>query len=238
MVSWFGRRAKRLEVPRLTSRGETLPTTKVDLGELVPPLPQFLGQAAYMQLGVFESLAQAAIAAPSIDLKQQLSHSAGLALAKHEALVVDLRRRGVDPAEAMAPFASDLDAFRRMRAGATWHESLIGCYLTTGLLDDFFAALAVGLPGDIRSHVVKIIDQDAGFAVVVGEVTAAIAADPTFGSLMALWGRRLVGDTLLIARSALHVSGDLARDESRIEPVFTEIIAAHTRRMDEMGLTA
>lgn len=211
---------------------------KVDLGELVPPLPQFLGQAAYMELGVFESLAQAATAAPTVTVKGQLSRSAGLALAKHEALVGELRRHGSDPAEAMAPFAAELDAFRRMRAGATWPESLIGCYLTTGLLDDFFAALAVGLPGDTRSRVVKIIEQDAGFAVVVTEVTRAIAADPKLASSLALWGRRLVGDTLLIARSALHVSGDLSRDESRIEPVFTEIIAAHTRRMDELGLTA
>lgn len=211
---------------------------KVDLGELVPPLPQFLGQAAYMELGVFESLAQAATTAPGITAKGQLSRSAGLALAKHESLVDELRRRGVDPVEAMAPFASELDVFRRMRAGATWHESLLGCYLTTGLLDDFFAALAVGLPGDIRVQVVKILDQDAGFTVVVSEIRAAIAADPKLASTLALWGRRLVGDTLLIARSALHVSGDLARDESRIEPVFTEIIAAHTRRMDELGLTA
>ena len=27
-------------------------------------------------------------------------------------------------------------------------------------------------------------------------------------------------------------------DEERIEPVFTELIAAHTRRMDLLGLTA
>jgi hypothetical protein len=215
-----------------------LPTTKVDLGELVPPLSQFLGQAAYMELGVFESLAQAATEAPGIVVKGQLSRSAGLALAKHESLVDEQRRRGTDPAEAMAPFAADLDAFRRMRAGATWQESLIGCYLTAGLLDDFFASLATGLPGDIRTRIVKILHQDAGFAVIVHEITAAIAADPKLASSLALWGRRLVGDTLLIARSALHVSGDLARDESRIEPVFTEIIAAHTRRMDELGLTA
>jgi hypothetical protein len=42
-----------------------------------------------------------------------------------------------------------------------------------------------------------------------------------------------VGDTLLVARSAMAVTQD-----SRIEPVFTELIAAHTRRMDGLGLTA
>ena len=53
-----------------------------------------------------------------------------------------------------------------------------------------------------------------------------------------MWGRRLVGDTLLIARSSLANVGHSRRDEARLEPVFTELIAAHTRRMDALGLTA
>ncbi|MCY7325189.1 MAG: hypothetical protein LH605_03560, partial [Microbacteriaceae bacterium] len=57
-------------------------------------------------------------------------------------------------------------------------------------------------------------------------------------SRLAMWGRRLVGDTLLIARSALAVPENTAPDEVRLEPVFTELIAAHTRRMDALGLTA
>jgi hypothetical protein len=50
-----------------------------------------------------------------------------------------------------------------------------------------------------------------------------------------------VGDTMLVARSALSLSPERARqssDEARIEPVFTELIAAHTRRMDVLGLSA
>jgi hypothetical protein len=57
-----------------------------------------------------------------------------------------------------------------------------------------------------------------------------------------MWGRRLVGDTLLVARSAMPAadpaSGEARNNEARIEPVFTELIAAHTRRMDGLGLTA
>ncbi len=53
-----------------------------------------------------------------------------------------------------------------------------------------------------------------------------------------MWGRRLVGDTMLVARSALHTSDNHDTDEARIEPVFTELIASHTRRMDALGLTA
>ncbi|MBC7591006.1 MAG: hypothetical protein H7226_08185, partial [Salinibacterium sp.] len=55
---------------------------------------------------------------------------------------------------------------------------------------------------------------------------------------LAMWGRRLVGDTILVARSALRYTDNHISDEARIEPVFTELIAAHTRRMDALGLTA
>ena len=41
-----------------------------------------------------------------------------------------------------------------------------------------------------------------------------IGADPQLASRLAMWGRRLVGDTLLVARSALHLSGN-ARDGRR-----------------------
>jgi hypothetical protein len=34
------------------------------------------------------------------------------------------------------------------------------------------------------------------------------------------------------------MSDNKADDELRIEPVFTDLIAAHSRRMDELGLTA
>jgi hypothetical protein len=54
-----------------------------------------------------------------------------------------------------------------------------------------------------------------------------------------MWGRRLVGDTMLVARGALAIAQTHDRqEEARIEPVFTELIAAHTRRMDALGLTA
>jgi hypothetical protein len=53
-----------------------------------------------------------------------------------------------------------------------------------------------------------------------------------------LWGRRLVGDTLLIARAALRPVTLAAADQQKVEPVFTQLMAAHSRRMDAMGLAA
>jgi hypothetical protein len=41
-----------------------------------------------------------------------------------------------------------------------------------------------------------------------------------------------------VARSAIPVTARASSKQERIEPVFTELIAAHTRRMDGLGLTA
>jgi hypothetical protein len=46
-----------------------------------------------------------------------------------------------------------------------------------------------------------------------------------------------MGDTQLVARSALRLSAD-GSDESKLEPVFTDLIGTHSKRMDILGLTA
>lgn len=213
-------------------------TTKIDIAELTPEPLAALGQAAYFELGVFLTLAQAVAEAPTLRAKEDLSVAAGGALAKHHALGAEIHRKGGEPAEVMAVFAERLDDYRRITRGADWYELLVSCYLTTGLLEDFFTSLSAGLPGDLGTRIARILEADEATDVLIREITAGIAADPKLGSRLAMWGRRLVGDTLLIARSAMHVSGDFTQDESLIEPVFTEMISAHTRRMDALGLTA
>ena len=69
-------------------------------------------------------------------------------------------------------------------------------------------------------------------------ITQAIASDEEWKSLLALWGRRLVGDTLLIARGALRPQTLDAAEERKVEPVFTDLLGAHSRRMAAMALDA
>ncbi len=225
----------------MKARGALPPTEKVFISSLAPGAGHFLGQAAYCQLGGFESLARAVATAPNLAVKEGLSAAAGRALTKHQGLVTEIRRRGHEPADEMAPFVVGLDDFRRKTAGANWHELLLSCYLAGGLLDDFFIRLSDGLPRDIGPRVAHLLGVDSGTDVLVQELQRAIEHDRGLGSGLAMWGRRLVGDTLLVARSAMPATdpGDKAdRADARIEPVFTELIAAHTRRMDGLGLTA
>jgi len=65
---------------------------------------EVIAQAAYLELSEFEAMSRAAAAAPNLAAKEVLSTAAGLVLAKHKALTAELRRRGSEPSEAMAPF--------------------------------------------------------------------------------------------------------------------------------------
>lgn len=238
VVFWTNRRAARPESPRLRPRVAPTVLEKVDFAELVPDPVPFLGQAAYIQLEFFEGLAKAVATAPTLPSKEGLSAAAGVALRKHHALIGELRRLDVEPDDVMAPFAPATDRFRQASAGADWYELLLGIHVTAGMLDGYFSRLAEGLPADLGGRVRAILAEAGAAEVLESELRAAIHGDPALADRLALWGRSRVGDTLLIARSALRASETPERSGARVEPVFTELIADHTRRMDALGLTA
>ncbi len=225
-------------LPRLRARSDSVEVDRVELTDLTPALLPYLGQVAYLQLVVFESLSRLISAAADLNEKAMLSETAGTVLTKQQGFVAEIRRAGEDPAEVMGPFTDAIDEFEKLTRGKDWAERLTSIYLTMGLLDDFFLRLSGGLPGDVGPRAAALLGADSRDDVIIEILQRAIAHDPRLASRLAMWGRRLVGDTLLMARSALHVTGDRKSDESRIEPVFTELIAAHTRRMDALGLTA
>jgi hypothetical protein len=211
---------------------------RVNLADMAPELMPFLGQCACIQLEQFQTLSRVIDGMPHLDARESVTAAAGMALAKHQSLVAEIRRHGGDPADVMGPFAPEIDRFRVITVTGDWRAVLLGAHVTGGLLDDFFIRLSEGLPSDVGPRAAQLLGSDSGDTAIVGILRGEIAADPSLASRLAMWGRRLVGDTLLVARSALHGSGDARSDEQRIEPVFTEIIGAHTRRMDALGLTA
>ncbi len=238
MLRLFGRRRRpRAAAPTIKPRSETIAAARVELAELTPPVDAYLGQAGYLTLVLFENLGRAVTAAPTTSAKTALSRAAAQVLEAHEGIVTELLGTGADPVAAMEPFRAGLDDFQRRTRGADWYEILVTCYLTNGFLTDFFTGLAAGLPEGLSNRVSLLLDVDRGEELLVEELRAAIDASPRLASRLAMWGRRLVGDTMLVARSALAIGVDLPGEE-RIEPVFTELIAAHTRRMDALGLTA
>jgi hypothetical protein len=220
-------------------RSEALAAVRVELAELTPAPEPFLGQAAYLTLVLFENLGLAVQSAPTTAAKTALGAAAAQLLEAHEGLVAELRGLGADPVAAMDPFRAALDEYRARVHGADWAETLVTCYLTTGFLADLFTGLAAGLPGGLAERVARLLDVDPGERVLEAQLREVIQRSPRIASRLAMWGRRLIGDTMLVARSALAL--DVAAETveaDRIEPAFAELIGAHTRRMDALGLTA
>ncbi len=236
MVQWFWQRKSPRRTLTLRSRGEADGATRIDFAELAPELNRFLGQAAYLQLGYFETLTRLIRATPELAEKEALSRAAGAALDKHRAIVALIAEQGDDPTEVMLPFREHLDAFRRKTIGARPRETLLAVYITAAVLDDFYLALASSY-GAIGARVAEILNEEDHTEEIVAILTETISSDDEWRSLLSMWARRLVGDTLLVARQALRPER-LVIDDDRIEPVYTELMGAHARRMDAMGLAA
>lgn len=239
MVFWWKKRSEAAPAPvlKVRSRGDFGDVDRVDFAELAPDIDTFLGQAAYLQLGTFETLSELIAPTPELAQKESLSVAAGAALQKHRGLVALIRERGDDPLDVMLPFREPLDAFRRATHGARPLETILSVHITAGMLDDFYLALA-GSFGQTGERTAEILSQGHDRQAIVDIMAEAIRADPQWRSLLALWGRRVVGDTLLIARQALRPPTLDADDEKKVEPVFTNLLAGHSRRMAALGLDA
>jgi hypothetical protein len=238
VVTWFWQRRRPANgTLTLRARGDLGDATRVDFEELAPDIDTFLGQAAYLQLGFFETLSELIALTPELAQKESLSKAAGAALRKHEEIVALIRERGDDPTDIMLPFREPLDAFRRATHGVRPQETMLSVHIIAGMLDDFYLALSASY-GETGRRVARILDADDDREAIVDILGETIRTDTQWESLLAMWGRRLVGDTLLIARSALRPTESRAAAEDKVEPVFTELMAAHSRRMDAMGLAA
>ncbi|WP_420370126.1 ferritin-like fold-containing protein [Curtobacterium sp. L1-20] len=238
MVSWWNRkRAAQLAAAWLASRNprNASPVERLQLDDVSPELDVYLGQAAYLQLSLYETMGRAGAGAPTLSGRLVTGVLATTALERHRTIVAEIERTGGDPAALMAPHREAIDLFLDRTNGADWYESMLTGYVTAGILNDLFGSLLRSLPADVRQRLKNVFDAREE-AAVVEELTARIEEEPQVGSRLAMWGRRLVGDTLLVARSAL--ASHAREDQSRLEPVWTELIAAHTRRMDALGLTA
>jgi hypothetical protein len=155
----------------------------------------------------------------------------------------------------MDPFVERIETFHSRTNGIDWFESIIKVYLVSGLLDDFYRRLAIGLDPISRAEVEKALSDKKFEQFAKKVLTESMAQDPTLASRLALWGRRLMGDVLLELRAAfdnrklagIAKSKKLSEAQerevnltsySKLEPLITELIGAHSLRMDAIGLAA
>lgn len=209
-----------------------------------------LGVISYGEISAFERLAEDAKLAPSMQDKLALATIASIELAKVAALHERIAVLGADPFEAMSPFRAAIDGFHAHTAPSDWPEGLVKAFVGDGLANDFFREIAAFLDPDTRDLVVTSMGDDGGHAAfVVDRVRALIAADPTQGGRLALWGRRLMGEALTQAQRVAAdrdtltalLTGGVDRpglDLAALGRMFTRLTDRHQERMAELGLEA
>lgn len=211
---------------------------RVEFTELAPAPAVFLGQSAYLFLRYAESAARHAHDAVDLDAESTLALVAEECFARFSQLAAILDKTRIDRVEAMSPFIAPTREFERRTRGRNWVERVACTWVTMAFLQDFWRQLAAGLPSSLRRKVMVALESDTMIEILRAELERRIEMEPSLRPTLALWARRLVGDTMLMAESALvHGDNPVALADG-IEPVFTELIAAHSVRMDALGLTA
>ena len=202
-----------------------------------------LGVLAYAELTAFDRLAEDARLAPTLAGRAALARMAAAEIGHHVRLTDRLTELGVDPAGAMAPFVSALDAFHEGTRPSTWLEGLVKAYVGDGLATDFYREIAEFLPEPDRALVLEVLADTGHAGFAVREVRAAIAADRRVAGRLALWGRRLVGEAITQSQAVIAEHDRLAElimtgmgDLSGVARLIERITDAHTQRMKALGL--
>ena len=143
----------------------------------MPPSSTCWACSAYAELTAFDRLAEDARLAPTLAGRAALARMAAAEIAHHGRLTDRLTELGVDPAEAMAPFVSALDAFHEGTRPSTWLEGLVKAYVGDGLASDFYREIAGFLPDPDRALVLEVLADTGHADFAVREVRAAIKAD-------------------------------------------------------------
>jgi hypothetical protein len=228
--------------------------TEPDPGAAAPAAPvDLLGAVAYGALTAFTRLAADAALAPDLTGRAEMAALAAVEMAHVERVRAHLAARGVDLVTAMAPFAAVLDAFAARTASRDWGEALVGAYVGRTLAVDLVAATgAVRADGpdgrDGGAEAAELLRGpdagreaagESGFDAFAERAVAELLADERTRARLALWGRRLLGETLAAAAEALDehpaTSSALLGGTSR-GAVFKALKTRHTRRLHALGL--
>ena len=239
MVASLFRKSGRSSTSGSRSRSRSADaSTRVEFTDLAPSPDVFLGQSAYLFLRYAESAARHAHDATDLETESTLAIVAEECFVRFSTLAATLDKLKVDRLAAMSPFIAPTREFERRTRGRNWVERLACTWVTMAFLQDFWRRLAQGLPAKIRTDVIAALDNDRMIDVLRTELERRIALEPALRPTLALWSRRLIGDTMLMAESALRqaANGDTRADG--LGTVFTELIASHSLRMDALGLTA
>jgi tRNA-(MS[2]IO[6]A)-hydroxylase (MiaE)-like len=192
------------------------------LRHVLADLTESRAAAAYAALVEIERLAALLASAPALTDRMALAEVIAQRHARFRGVLDRLAAR--DPQQQLTSAAPALDDARRRVEPGDWWEGLAAVALFAPLTDELFTVLIsdgidVGVPEDAAA--------DAAALWAAERLRPAIDTDPVLAARMALWGRRLVGEAIVLAR----VFGG-----ERYRELADRLAVRHDSRLDELGL--
>jgi hypothetical protein len=251
VLDWFRRIRKVSQKLTLPSRDSSAGRSQVQLNpqKLTPSEEIYLGQLSYLSVVVADLLEQESILAPNQGFRESQLAVAKVYRSRHQELTALLAKLGQETVDAEDRVAERIDELFERTAGVGWHEAIMRLYLVIGILEHSALETARGLSLSNRNKVEALLKdhQLADFCHSV--LSSQIQSYPEIAGRLAMYGRSLVADVLLEVRNSVSLSKimqdapedrvELSRSQFKaLEPFTSALIAAHTVRMDRLGLTA
>jgi hypothetical protein len=211
---------------------------------------ELLALVATLMHSAFARFAADAVDAPSVGQRLELSRMSSDAVARRDRILARVTDLGGDPVDQLERFErllADLDARTQP---ATWWERLLKGYVGYGVSEDFCRMAAWGVDPVTRDLVLDVLGDDSEEELSVAVLADACELDEALSSRLALWGRRVVGESLQTVSRMLTVHPIMARiaakgllatrtdTEGEQPKVLNELTAEHSRRMSRLKLTA
>lgn len=187
------------------------------------------------ELSAFHRSATDAQYAPTVRDSIDLSRLAGQSLEHFESLAARIDELGGDVGAILEEAEPSYAAFRERTKPRDWYESLMKSYVYDGIMKDFSRAALEELDGESRSVATTTLDDTRADAYLRDRLSAAVAADQVLASRLALWGRKLVAETLHRVR---ELTLQFPRDSVVQSDVTSQVLSEHSRRMSALGLVA
>lgn len=235
----FRKRAQASTALSITPRSTTRQPLTADATALAPTAEEFLAHAAALQAALAGELSQSAAQAWSAQDADGLVRASGEATDRYRRIRELLAEYSKDPVAALVEPRDALARHLQRVQSTRWYERVGTVWVLGGFTRDFSLGLAHGLGSSLADRIAEILADRGDEDMLVEVLGRVLAADERYSSRLSLWARRLVGDAMLVC--AETVSANAKADSgliAKLEPFFVEPIAAHTRRLDRLGLTA
>jgi 1,2-phenylacetyl-CoA epoxidase catalytic subunit len=209
-----------------------------------PGVNELFALLAYGEVAAFYRLTDEARMAPSLRGRISMASIAAAEMGHYEVLRDAMESRGVDVVAAMSKYVSALENYHRLTTPSTWLEALVKTYVGDALAADLYRQIADALPDEVADVVREALSETVHSQFVVAEVRAAVTSSSKQRSRLALWARRLFGETITQAQYLLADHDELVDlvmsgtgGLGQLGEFFDRLQQTHDQRMRELGLS-